>query len=99
MDTHTSFAHKVYRDYVAESKDDTPAVIVSTASAYKFADSCISALGIKENLNGFECIERLNDLTGVVIPAGLKDLDKKEVKHDSVVPKEHLDKAVLEAFK
>ena len=99
MDTHTAVAHKVYRDYVAESKDDTPAVIISTASAYKFADSCISALGIKENLNGFECIERLNDLTGVVIPAGLKDLDKKEVKHDSVVPKEHLDKAVLEALK
>lgn len=99
MDTHTAVAHKVYTDYVAESKDDTPTVIVSTASAYKFADSCIEALGITEDLNGFECIDRLNEITGVAIPAGLKELDKKEVKHDSVVPKEHLDKAVLEALK
>ncbi len=38
MDTHTAVAYKVYEDY-RKSGDETPTVIASTASAYKFAES------------------------------------------------------------
>ena len=36
MDTHTAVAYKVYEDYVAETGDETPAVIASTASAVSY---------------------------------------------------------------
>jgi threonine synthase len=39
IDTHTAVAYKVYQDYVKETGDETPTLIASTASAYKFADS------------------------------------------------------------
>lgn len=39
VDTHTAVAYKVYRDYAEETGDETPAVIASTASSYKFAES------------------------------------------------------------
>ena len=47
IDTHTAVAYKVYEDYRKTSGDDTPAVIASTASAYKFAASVAEALGMR----------------------------------------------------
>jgi len=45
MDTHTAVGHKVWRDYVKETGDiRTKTLIVSTANAYKFADSVYEAL-------------------------------------------------------
>lgn len=49
MDTHTAVAYKVYEDYAAETGDNTPTIIASTASAYKFAESVASALQLDEN--------------------------------------------------
>lgn len=99
MDTHTAVASKVYHDYVKETGDKTPTVIASTASAYKFGDSCAKALGISQGENGFECIKELNKATGVNVPEGLKDLDKKEIRHDSLISKAALDQAVLNSLK
>ncbi len=98
MDTHTAVASKVYADYVNETGDETPAVIASTASAYKFSDSCSKALGGEDNKNGFESINELHNLTGVGVPEGLKNLENKKVLHDNVVSKKELSKAVLEAL-
>ena len=39
IDTHTAVAYKVYEDYRNATGDETPTVIASTASAYKFAVS------------------------------------------------------------
>lgn len=41
IDTHTAVAYAAYNKYVNESKDETPTVIVSTASPYKFAKTCV----------------------------------------------------------
>ena len=43
-DTHTAVAVKVYRDYVAQTGDDLPTVIDSTASPYKFSKSVLLSL-------------------------------------------------------
>lgn len=85
MDTHTAVAYKVYEDYKAATGDDTPAVIASTASAYKFAASVAEAIGIDGEMNGFEYIDAVNEKTGVRIPKGLAGLDKKEVRHTGVI--------------
>ena len=86
MDTHTAVAYKVYGDYKKETGDETPALIASTASAYKFAESVGQALGLPEARDGFEAVEAVYKATGVPVPSGLKDLDKKKVLHDSCIP-------------
>ena len=85
MDTHTAVAYKVYEDYKAATGDDTPAVIASTASAYKFAESVANSIGIDGDMNGFEYIDAVNEKTGVRVPKGLKNLDKKEIRHKGVI--------------
>lgn len=100
MDTHTAVAYKVYHDYVKETGDDkTPTVIASTASAYKFAESVAAACGIGPCKDGFEYVSALSSATGVKVPYGLKDLDKKPVLHKGVVDADKMADAVREALK
>ena len=99
MDTHTAVAYKVYQDYLAETGDKTPTVIASTASAYKFAESVATAMGIDPCEDGFAYVSALADATGVAVPYGLKDLDKKPVLHTGVVDVEAMAEAVMGALK
>ena len=95
MDTHTAVAYKVYRDYREETGDDTPALIASTASAYKFASNVASALGLPEADDGFAAVRELESKTGVPVPSGLRDLDQKTVLHNSVIGKDELGEAIF----
>lgn len=99
MDTHTAVAYKVYRDYVAETGDETPAIIASTASAYKFAGSVASSIGLPEEENGFRYIEALHRETGVKIPEGLRDLDRKQVRHGRVIAIAEMEEVIEESVK
>lgn len=99
MDTHTAVAYKVYQDYVAETGDKTPTLIASTASAYKFADSAAKSIGLGEEANGFEYVKALAAKTGVRVPAGLKDLENKPVRHTGVIEVPEMPKAVEESVK
>lgn len=99
MDTHTAVAYKVYEDYVKETGDKTPTVIASTASAYKFAESVAKACGIGPCKDGFEYVKALAEKTGVAIPYGLCDLDKKPVLHKGVIASGQMQEAVLEALR
>ena len=95
VDTHTAVAYKVYKDYVEETGDKRVTLIASTASPYKFAESVLDSIGLPKEENGFKAIKALNKETGVKIPEGLKELDKKEVLHDEVIAKEDMKKAVI----
>lgn len=99
MDTHTAVAYKVYRDYVKETGDDTPALIASTASAYKFADSVAHSIGLGSEENGFEYVKALAAKTGVRVPAGLKDLESKPVRHTGVIEVSDMMKSVEDSVK
>lgn len=100
MDTHTAVAYKVYRDYVRETGDaETPTVIASTASAYKFAESVSAACGIGPCNDGFEYVAELAAATGIEIPYGLRDLDKKTVLHEGIVDADKMMDAVSEALR
>ena len=87
MDTHTAVAYKVYEDYKKETNDQTKTIIASTASPYKFTTSVIEAIEVPAEGNEFELLKQLNEATKVSIPKGLKDLDKKEIKHTTVIEK------------
>lgn len=97
IDTHTAVAYRVYEDYVAYTGDKTPALVASTASAYKFADSVCESIGIGKGTDGFDSVRRLAYETSVRIPSGLKDLDKKEVRHNTVLDLNEMQQAVYDA--
>jgi threonine synthase len=99
IDTHTAVGYKVYQDYKKETGDETPTVIASTASAYKFADSVASAIGLKKEDDGFKYISSLYKETGVRIPSGLKDLEQKKIIHKKVLKKEQMALFVVDVLK
>ena len=98
IDTHTAVAYKVYEDYRNATGDETPTVIASTASAYKFAVSVAEALNMPKEPDGFAYVRALCEKTKVKIPSGLKDLDKKQIRHDSVIDRTALAKAVKDSL-
>ncbi|MDD5986450.1 MAG: threonine synthase [Eubacteriales bacterium] len=98
IDTHTAVAYRVYEDYIAYTGDRTPALLASTASAYKFADSVCESIGIGKGSDGFDSVRRLAYETSVRIPSGLKDLEKKEVRHKGVVDPAGMEQAVMDSL-
>lgn len=99
MDTHTAVAYKVYEDYVKETGDQTTTIIASTASAYKFADSVASAIGLGEEKDGFAYVNALSAKTGVRVPAGLKGLEDKEIRHTGVIDIDQMQQTVKDCVK
>lgn len=99
MDTHTAVAYKVYQDYQNATGDQRATIIASTASAYKFADSVAGSIGLNEQANGFAYVDALADKTGVRIPAGLKGLKGKEIRHSGVLDTAEMMDAVAKALK
>jgi threonine synthase len=81
-DPHTAVAVNVYHQYVEQTGDrDTPAILVSTASPYKFAPSVLSALeqgGISQD--GFELVNALSAMTGTVVPEPILALRDREIR-------------------
>ncbi len=97
MDTHTGVAYKRLADYRRETGTATPAVVVSTASPYKFCDSVLKALGQGSNASGTELIEKLSEVTKTPVPKPLAGLDKREKRFELVADKQDM-KAVVEDF-
>lgn len=84
LDTHTAVAVDVYDKYVISTSDVTKAVIVSTASPFKFNDSVVKAISGEEAVAGkseFELLSVLSEKSGLEIPAPLKELDKMPILH------------------
>ena len=88
MDTHTAVAYTVLQDYRAATADDTPAVVVSTASPFKFCDSVLKALGETEQAEGTAILQQLTDRTGKPAPKPLASLDGKAVRFAQVTEKD-----------
>ncbi len=95
-DTHTAVAVKVYYDYKAETGDSTPAVIASTASPFKFSAAVLEAVdGKNDNLDEFEMVERLAEVTGESCPEQLANLREKAVRFDGCCSKDSMDGVVF----
>ena len=89
MDTHTAVAWKVYEDWVKENDNGYKSVVLSTASAYKFSNSVMNAIG-KEYDDEFDALEKLHKETGAKIPGSLVGIKEKPVVHKNVVKKEDM---------
>ena len=86
MDTHTAVAWSVYEKWAKESGNTDTCVVLSTASAYKFASSVMTAL--EQDFNDeFDAVSKLNSYTGVSVPYGLDDIENRQIIHTTVLEK------------
>ena len=74
LDTHTAVAVNVYNKYRKETGDETPTLLASTASPFKFADSVLSSLGVDTESDGEELLKILSKTTENKIPAPLASI-------------------------
>ena len=96
IDPHTAVAFDVLAQYRAATGDDTPALVVSTASPFKFCDNVLGALGQQQIAEGLDVLDQLTDVTGLAAPAPLAGLKDKSVRFDRFVEKEKMVDMVLE---
>ena len=95
-DTHTAVAWNVLRAWRAQSGDDGPAILVSTASPFKFCTSVLDALGVHTHRPGVQVIAQLAEVSGRPAPAPLAGLAGKAVRFTACTAKEAMTQAVLE---
>ncbi len=94
IDTHTAVAADVLEQYRAATKDETPAVFVSTASPFKFCDSVLKAIGQTPAGEGIELIDQLQYATERPAPWRLAALREKERRFDLCRKKEEMPEVV-----
>ena len=100
IDTHTAVGYVVLEKYRKETSDYTEALVVFTASPYKFPRSICRALELDiEGKNDFELLNLLEEYTKIKIPKNLKELDKKKVLHKDVYEKKEMKQALLKFLK
>ena len=83
-DTHTAVAVAVYEDYQAQTGDNAPTVIASTANPYKFAPAILEALGTCEAEKPYAQLAELNEKTGWEIPQPLASLRDKAIRFTDI---------------
>lgn len=99
LDPHTAAGKAVYDKYRASTGDTAKTVITATASPFKFAESVTPVLLPKSQTAGRSALELLPVLAqaaGLEIPAPLKGLDKKPVRHRAVVDRADMQGVVLD---
>ncbi len=96
IDPHTAVAFQVLGQYRRESGDQTPTVVVSTASPFKFCDTVLEALGEKTLAQGTGLLTQLAERTGVPAPAPLAGLTDKEIRFTQWVEPEKMEQAVTD---
>ena len=94
-DPHTASGWAAAEDYVNQSGDTRPMVVLSTASPYKFPVAVLTAIGGDTSGSEFDQMARLSAITGVPIPKNLANLQGKSERHTGVIEKEKMLEYVL----
>ena len=89
-DPHTAAGWAVAEDYVNQTGDTRPLVVLSTASPYKFPAAVLSAIGGDLSGDEFTLMERLEEMSGMPIPKNLATLRGKPERHTGVIGKEEM---------
>ena len=81
-DPHTAVAVEVYHEYVETTGDEeTPTILVSTASPYKFSRSVLEAIsGQVSFYDEFQMVMALSAITGTTVPEAILKLKDKPVR-------------------
>lgn len=95
MDTHTAVAAFCAEKYKKDTLDDTPMMIVSTASPFKFSPAVCRALGTDAG-SGFEAADKLSAFTSLEIPSPIAGIRYEEERFSSVISPDSLGSAVID---
>lgn len=100
LDPHTAVGVSVYLKYLNETLDeDTPAVVISTASPFKFAQDVYKALSQNNEEDTTKAVKKLNSFTAMEIPSQIEELKNKEILHTQIIGKDKIAEAVINALK
>ncbi len=92
-DPHTACGWAAARDYVNQTGDTRPMVVLSTASPYKFPAAVLGGMQnaqCRMQNDEFGLMEQLFALTGVPIPKNLAGLRDKAERHTDVIDKNQM---------
>ena len=95
-DTHTAAGWAVAEQYVAETGDNAPMVVLSTASPYKFPAAVLAALEKSSETDEWAQMDRLHALTGVPVPKNLQGLQTRKELHTGVIEKDKMLQFVMD---
>ena len=95
IDTHTAVALSAAERYMSDSKAKSAMLVVSTASAYKFAGDVLLSLTGEKPADDLSSPDKLNELSKVEIPLPLKAALSRKAVHLDVCAKENMAEAVL----
>ena len=87
IDPHTAVALSALHQYRADGNTEY-AVVLSTASPFKFAKDVLSCISEDAPEDAFAAMKQLNKLTGLSIPKGLAELESLPVRFETVIAKE-----------
>jgi threonine synthase len=91
MDPHTAVGYWVLQGYRRETGDETPALLTSTASPFKFATAVLEALGRDAGgRDEFSLLEELGGLGGAAVPAKLAELKALPELHPGVCAQDEM---------
>ena len=97
IDTHTGVASAVYRAYKERTGDQTPTVIASTASPYKFSHSVLEAIqGSLGDRDEFAVVDELNRVSGVTVPNAVEEIRHAEIRHNRECGRDNMEDTVAE---
>ena len=94
-DPHTAAGWVAAENYVNQTGDKRPMVVLSTASPYKFPQAVLTAIGQVPAGDGFDQMEQLHAVSGVAIPKNLANLRTKAERHTGVIEKAEMLEFVL----
>lgn len=91
MDTHTAVAAHGYYAYSEATKDQTPAVIASTASPFKFTRSVMNAIDpAYDSQTDFDLVDELSRISKTDVPNAIEEIRTAPVLHDTVCAKDEM---------
>jgi len=96
MDPHTAVGRCVYGRYKRLMQDDTPTILASTASPFKFPQDVLYAITREKIDDAFIAAEKLARLSGEKIPVQLSKLQNAPVRFTDVLDKEEMGESILE---
>ena len=84
IDPHTAVAVSALEQYRAEGNQEY-AVVLSTASPYKFAKDVLACISADQPEDAFAAMRLLKERTGLSIPQGLAELESLPVRFQTVI--------------
>lgn len=96
IDPHTANAYAVLSASRKRNQTEVPAIVVSTASPFKFPDSVLEALGKPADIEGDRMIGNLSAITKTPVPRPLENIGNRAVRFEGSISKENMRRLILD---